>query len=80
MDAKKLMDDIAGLNGANDALRELLANAERELALVKVALEYAIANIPHTCYFCMSTRCPNVAFDCEGCENGSHWHWYGWEG
>lgn len=77
MDTKKLLDDIAGLNSANDALRGLLADAEMERLMLKVKLEYAIADIPHTCQFCMSKRCPNVVCDCEGCENGSHWQWYG---
>lgn len=58
-------------------IAEILAKVESELALVKVELEYAIADIPHTCQFCMSKRCPTVACDCEGCENGSRWHWYG---
>ena len=67
MDAKELVYEIA----------KKLANAERELALVKAELHYAVADIPHTCQFCMSTRCPTIANDCEGCESGSNWHWYG---
>ncbi len=61
-------------------LAKVISILEKELTLKKVVLEYAIADIPHTCHFCMSNRCPNVERKCEGCENGSHWHWYGWEG
>ena len=60
-------------------IAEILAKTESELAMVKVALKYAIADIPHTCDFCMSNRCDFV-YDCHGCENGSNWQWYGWEG
>jgi hypothetical protein len=58
-------------------LAMIIANTERELALKKVALQYAIADIPHSCYFCMSNRYPNIECNCEGCENSSHWSWYG---
>ena len=77
MDRKKLMDDIAGLNSENDLLRKLLADMEIERLMLKVKLEYAVADIPHTCQFCMSKRCPTIANDCVGCEGGNHWHWYG---
>lgn len=80
MDRKKLLDDIAGLNSENALLRKLFSDAEMERTLLKVALEHAIADIPHTCQFYMSRRCPKVERKCEGCENGSNWHWYGWEG
>lgn len=76
MGSNKLLDEIAGLNIANDALRGLLAEAEIEVARLKVMLEYAIADIPRSCHLCMSKRCAYVC-ECEGCEDRSHWHWYG---
>lgn len=76
MDNEKLLDEIAGLNSENDLLRKLFADAEMERTKLKVELEYAIADIPHTCEFCESNKFDFVC-DCEGCENGSHWHWYG---
>lgn len=54
-----------------------LVDAEVKRAMLQVALEYAIIDIPHTCQFCMSKRCPYAVCDCEGCENGSNWCWYG---
>ena len=59
------------------AFARVISDLKKELTLKKVVLEYAIADIPHTCQFCMSKKCPNVAYDCEGCENGSRWCWYG---
>ena len=58
-------------------IAKVITDLERDLALKKVVLEHAIADIPHTCDFCMSKRCTKVAYDCDGCKYGSHWRWYG---
>lgn len=39
-------------------LVRVISDLEKELTLKKVALEYAIADIPHTCQFCGNPMLP----------------------
>lgn len=73
---KKLKDELEWKDKVIALAQRSLAEKEEECEMLKIELEYAIADIPHKCYSCMSNRCYYVC-DCDGCDNGSHWRWYG---